>query len=303
MEKKYDVIVIGSGPAGLTAGIYLARFKHNPLIIEGTQPGGQLTVTGAVENWPGNISIPGPELMQNMRKHAEKNHCSFLADSVVSVDFSKQPYTLTTESGKTLEAQAIVIATGASHKKLHVPGEEDYWGKGISVCATCDAPLHQDKDVVVVGGGNSGMYEAYELSKFAKSVTVIQHKDKITATDPIKDEVIGNPKITILLNTSVKEIKGDGKHVSGVLIETDGQKVELATNGIFVAIGLKPNTDVFKGQLDINEWGFIARHDHVHTSKEGIFAAGDVADCRYKQAITASGEGCMAALECEQYLK
>ncbi len=299
------VIIIGSGPAGLTAGIYTARAKLNPLIISGNQPGGQLITTSYVENWPGEIKISGAELMGKIRKHAEHYGASFLDDLVVKVDFSKKPFKVFTQSGKTLEAESVIVATGASHKKLNIPGEKEYWSKGVSVCATCDGPFFQDKEIVVVGGGNSAVMEAHFLTKFAKKVTMIQNTEELTATDPIKDEVLKHPQIEIIYRRIAKEIRGDGEKVTEILIEDPKTKEQksVPTSGIFVAIGLKPNTDIFKDELEIDKWGFIVLSQHTRTSKKGIFAAGDDTDYRYRQAITASGFGCMAALDCENYLR
>ncbi len=298
------VIIIGSGPAGLTAGIYTARAKLDPILFEGNQPGGQLTTTTKVENWPGNIEVMGVKLMMDIKNHAQDCDCKIISETVTKVDFSTKPYKVFTQGGKEYEAESVIIATGASHKKLNIPGEKEYWSKGVSVCATCDAPFFKDKDVVVVGGGNSAVMEAEHLVHWAKKVTIVQISEKLSATDPIKDKVLQDPKIEVIYNSAVKEIKGDGQKVIELVIENKKeQKIStLKTDGVFVAIGMKPNTDIFKGQIGIDDWGYIVREERTFTSKEGIFAAGDVADFRYQQAITASGEGCMAALDCGEYL-
>ncbi|MCK4650713.1 thioredoxin-disulfide reductase [Candidatus Babeliales bacterium] len=298
------VVIIGSGPAGLTAGIYTSRAKLEPILIEGMQPGGQLTTTNKVENWPGDIEIMGPELMMNIKKQAKHNGCQIISDTVEKVDFSSKPYKIFTKNGKEFEAESVIIATGATHKKLHIPGEEKFWGKGVSVCATCDAPFFKDKEIIVVGGGNSAVYEIYHLANFAKKITVIHILDKLTATDPIKDEVLKNPKVEFIFNSTLTEIKGDDQKVTEVAIQNQKTKETktLKINGIFIAIGLTPNTDIFKGQIDIDNHGFIVLTKNTKTSKNGIFAAGDVADYRYKQAITAAGLGCMAAIDCQKYL-
>ncbi|MCK4264844.1 thioredoxin-disulfide reductase [Candidatus Babeliales bacterium] len=310
MPKKgkkmvHKLIILGSGPAGLTAGIYAARGKLSPLIIEGNKPGGQLTTTTYVENWPGEKKILGIELMEKIKKHAEHYGTTFLSDSVIKADLSKKPYTLTTEGGKTLSAESIIIATGASHKKLKAKGEDEYWGKGVTTCATCDAPFYQDKEVVIAGGGNTAVTEAAFLTRFAKKITIIQILDKLSANDPIRDEVEKDPKIEIILNSAIKEIKGDGKKINVVVIENQKTKESktIPTSGVFVAIGFKPNTDIFKDQLDMDEFGYLKIIDHTKTSKEGIFTAGDVSDYKYMQAVTSSGFGCMAALDCETYLQ
>lgn len=296
----HKVVIIGSGPAGLTAGIYLSRSKLKPLIIEGNQPGGQLTTTSYVENWPGETKILGPELMIKMKKHAEHYGSTFLDGNIVKADFSKKPYTLFTESGKEIQAESIIIATGASHKKLNVPGEQEYWGKGVTTCATCDGPFYQDKDVVIAGGGNTAVTEASFLTRFAKKITLIQMTDQLTATDPIKDDVLNNPKIEIIYNNSIKEIKGDGQNVTEVVL--DGNRL-ISTSGVFIAIGFNPNTSMFKDQLKMDSFGYLELTENTKTSKPGIFAAGDVADYKYMQAITAAGFGCMTALDCEAYLR
>lgn len=298
------VIIIGSGPAGLTAGIYTARSKLQPLIIEGEMPGGQLMTTTAVENWPGYVSIQGPDLMIGMRDQAAHCGAELLMENVVSVDFSQRPYSLTTSSGTTFQAESVIIATGASHKKLHVPGETEYWGRGVTVCATCDAPFYEGKEVVVVGGGNTAVTEAEHLTKYAKKVTVIHILDKLTATDPIKDKVLAHPQVEIIYSSTIKEICGDGDRITHLVIENqlDKSTINYPTDGLFVAIGLKPNTDLFKGQLEMDQYGIIKRVGETETTKEGIFAAGDVVDYIYKQAITSAGDGCKAALDCERYL-
>lgn len=298
------VIIIGSGPAGLTAGIYTARSKLSPLIIEGEMPGGQLMTTTAVENWPGVTSIQGPDLMINMRTQTEQCGAELLMENVVDVDFSRPPYTLKTSGGKTFQAESVIIATGASHKKLGVPGEKEYWGRGVTVCATCDAPFYEGKEVVVVGGGNTAVTEAEHLAKYAKKVTIIHILNKLTATDPIKDKVLENPRVEFLYSSTVKEIHGNGEHVNKLIIENQltNNLSEFKTDGVFVAIGLKPNTDIFKGHLEMDQYGIIKRTGETTTTKPGIFAAGDVVDYIYKQAITSAGDGCKAALDCERYL-
>ncbi|MFC1894789.1 thioredoxin-disulfide reductase [Candidatus Dependentiae bacterium] len=298
------VVIIGSGPAGLTAGIYTARADLTPILIEGMQPGGQLTTTLKVENWPGMTEVQGPKLMMDIKQHAQNVGCQMVADLVTEVDFSKSPYKIFTKNGKSFEAESVIIATGASHRKLNVSGESEYWGKGVSVCATCDAPFFKDKTIVVVGGGNSGMYEASHLLKFAKKVIVIQNDDKITATDAIKNEVIENPNVEILYNSSIQEIRGDGLKVTSIVVENKKENKinEIETDGVFIAIGLQPNTKIFKDQLEIDDWGYLVCKNRTQTSKEGIFAAGDVVDRIYKQAITSSGQGCQAALDCQSFL-
>lgn len=298
------VIIIGSGPAGLTAGIYLGRAKFNPLLIEGTQPGGQLTTTTDVENWPGNKQIPGFKLMMDMKEHTKVSGCRIISDTVIKVDFSKKPYTIFTRSGKELKAESIIIATGATHKKLGIPGEQEYWAKGVSVCATCDAPFFQDKNVVVVGGGDSAVTEAEHISHIAKKVTIIHIQDELTGKDPLKYKVMENPKIEIIYNSAVKKINGNDQKVTNIEIEhlKTGDQKTIETDGLFIAIGMKPNTEFLLDEIEIDNYGYIILTDKTKTSKEGIFAAGDVADFIYKQAITSAGFGAMAALDCQKYL-
>jgi len=300
----HNVVIIGSGPAGLTAGIYLGRAKLNPILIEGMQPGGQLTTTTKVENWPGNIEIMGTELMMNMKKHAQHSGCNIISDTVINVDFSKKPYKIITKDGKEFETKSVIIATGASHKKMGVEGEEQYWGKGVSVCSTCDAPFFQDKNVVIVGGGNTAVTQAEYLTHFAKKINIIHIKDKLSATDPIKDKVINNPKVEIIYSSTVEKINGNGSHVTEVVIKNqkNNESKTLSTDGVFIAIGMKPNTEFLKNHIELDDHSYIILKEGTLTSKEGIFAAGDVHDYMYKQAITASGFGWMAALDCQKYL-
>lgn len=300
----YDVVVLGSGPAGLTAALYAARGQLKTLVLEGNLPGGQLTTTTTVENWPGNIAIQGIDLMDNMRAHAIKYGAQLVTEAAVSVDFSQQPYTITTAGKKTFQGTTVIIATGSSNKKLGCIGEQEYFAKGVATCATCDAPFYKDKDVIVVGGGNTSVTEVEHLSHFAKTVTVIHILDKLTATDPIKEKILNHPKISFIYESTIKEIQGDGSRVTQVIIEHQKTKAlsTLATDGVFIAIGFDPNTQLFKGQLDLNQYGYLVMQGHTNTSKPGVFAAGDVSDYRYRQAITSAGAGCMAALDAQAYL-
>jgi thioredoxin reductase (NADPH) len=301
----HKLIIIGSGPAGLSAGIYTARSNLSPLIVDGNRPGGQLMTTTAVENWPGDISVMGPELMMRMRKHAQHYGAQFLDDSIVETDFSKKPYVLKTQTGKVLQADAIIIASGASHKKLNIPGEKEYWGKGVTTCATCDGPFYRDLDVIIAGGGNTAVTEASFLTRFARSITLVQILDELSANDPIKEQVLKDPKVKILTSSAIKSIQGENDKVVSVTVENHKTKETsiIPASGLFVAIGFRPNTDMFKGQLEMNQYGYLELTKSTHTSKEGIFAAGDVSDYRYMQAITSAGFGCMAALDCEAYLR
>lgn len=301
----HNVTIIGSGPAGLTAAIYGARGQLAPLVFEGDLPGGQLMTTTAVENWPGDISVMGPQLMVRMQEHAKAYGAILKQEKIAKVDLTASPYTVTTEGNQTYQTHAIIIATGSAHKKLCVPGEQEYWGKGVTTCATCDGPFYRDKEVVIAGGGNSAMTEAAFLTKFCKKVTVVQILDHITANDPIKESVINHEKVEILLSHKITEIRGEHGQVTEVVIEgqTDHQTRTIPASGVFIAIGFSPNTGIVAGQLDMDDYGYIIRHDHTKTSKPGVFACGDVSDFRYQQAVTAAGEGCMAALDCEKYLR
>lgn len=301
----YDVAIIGSGPAGLTAGIYMTRGQFSTIIIEGIQAGGQLMTTSKVENWPGTLEILGPDLMANIKQHAQSSGCTMVPSTVTGVNFAKKPFSLTCENGQTIQAKSVIIATGSSHKKLGCKGELEYWGKGVSVCATCDAPLYQDREVVIIGGGNTAMVEAEHLSHVAKKITIINLLDDLSATDPLKLKVLASPKVTIKHHTSTKEIQGDGLGVTQVLVE-DTKTHEMSaikTDAVFVAIGLTPNSQLFKDILKIDAHGYLVVTDGTQTSIPGVFAAGEVADSRYRQAVTSAGFGCMAALDCENYLK
>jgi thioredoxin reductase (NADPH) len=299
------VIIVGSGPAGLTAGIYTSRGKIETLILDGPLPGGQLMMTTAVENWPGEVSILGPDLIINMRNQAIKCGARFEQEVVVGVDFSKKPYALLTQSKKTFYAHSVIIATGATSKRLGCKGEDEYWGKGVAVCATCDAPFYLDKDVVVVGGGNSAIVEADHLLQFVRSLTIIHISDSLTATDPLKERVLQNPKVKIIFNSTVSQINGDGQRVTGVIVKNqiNSSIQSLDVSGVFIAIGMHPNSDPFKGQIDVLPNGYIKFCRRSMTCKVGVFIAGDVADEVYRQAVTAAGMGCQAALDCQEYLK
>ncbi len=301
---KYNVMIIGSGPAGLTAGIYTARAKLSTVILKGSLPGGQLTTTAQVENWPGEISILGTRLIEKMMEHARLSGCVLRDEVVKRVDFANKPYAVITNTGKRLTADCIIIATGSIYRKLGVPGENEYWGRGVSVCSVCDAPLYQGKKVVIVGGGNTAMTEAYYLADFAKEINVITRDSFISATDPVKDRVLVNPKVKIFYDSKVKWIKGNKTRVTSVIIENlkTGKELLLKTNGVFIAIGLIPNSEIFRGELDLDEKGYVKKYNDIETSKNGIFVAGDVADPFYRQAITAAGQGCMAALACQRFL-
>ena len=299
----YDVIIIGSGPAGLTAAIYTTRADLKTLVIAGAKWGGQLMLTTLVENFPGfPDGIQGPELMQNMKKQAERFGAEFLDEDFISADFSSKPFKITA-SDKTFEARSIIIATGADTKWLEVPGEKEKIGRGVSSCAPCDAFFFKNKNVIVVGGGDSAMEEALVLTKFATSVTLVHRKDSFRASEIMQKRVKENPKIKIMYNSEITEVLGE-TNVTGVKVKNNqtNQISEMSIDGVFVAIGHFPNTGKFK-DIELDENGFIKVHDHFLTNKEGVFVAGDVHDAHYKQAITAAGYGCSAALEAEKWLE
>jgi thioredoxin reductase (NADPH) len=298
------LVIIGSGPAGLTAGIYAGRANLSPLIIDGSDPGGQLMTTTYVENWPGETSILGPELMKNMREHAAHYKARFLMDTITNVDLSQRPFELTTKRGN-VYTHALIIATGAKPKRLRCPGEDTYWNKGVTTCAVCDGAFYKDKSVVVIGGGDTAMENASFLTNFTDKITIVHILDELTASQAMKERVLNNPKIQIIYNSTVTAIEGNGKMVTGVTITNQQSKEisDLAVDGVFLAIGLTPNTQLFKDQLAMNNYGYLLLKEHTSTSVSGVFAAGDVADSRYRQAITAAGTGCAASLDAERYLK
>jgi len=299
------VIVLGSGPAGLTAAIYTTRAGLSPLVFEGAEAGGQLMLTTEVENYPGFADpILGPDLIANMRAQAQRVGAEFISEDAVQVDLSRRPFRITSQSGDTYEANALIIATGAKAKLLGLPGEQRLMGRGVSTCATCDGFFFRDRNVIVVGGGDTAMEEALYLSKLAKSVTVVHRRDQLRASKILQQRAMDNPKISFVWSHTVADIVGDGK-VSGVKLRelrTD-RVVERPTDGVFVAIGHKPNTDLFRGQLAIDDNGYIIRTRRSATSVEGVFAAGDVHDHTYRQAVTAAGYGCEAAIDAERWLQ
>ena len=303
MEK---VIILGSGAAGLTAAIYTARANLEPLVLEGIQPGGQLTTTNDVENYPGFAEgITGPDLMDVMKKQAERfgARCQFHAAE--SVDFSGQPLKVTLETGETLEALTVIISTGATATYLGIESEQKLIGRGVSACATCDGAFYRDVPVAVVGGGDTAMEEAVFLTRFASKVYLIHRRDEFRASKIMVDRALANEKIEVIWDTVVEEVGDlDKNEVTGLKLRNvkTNEMSDLEVTGLFIAIGHKPNTDPFKGQIDLDDVGYI-RTKGVRTNVEGVFAAGDVQDSVYRQAITAAGTGCMAALEAERFLE
>lgn len=303
----YKVIIIGSGPAGWTAAIYAGRAELAPLVFEGAEPGGQLMSTTAVENFPGfPEGIQGPDLMDQMRKQAQRFGAEILSQRVDQVDFSARPFKLTS-NGRVYEADVVIVSTGASARRLGLESEQKFYGRGVSACATCDGFFFKNKKVVVVGGGDAAMEEAMFLTRFATQVVLVHRRENFRASKIMQDRVAANPKISIMRNAEVLEIFGqDATRVTGIRLKNalTGEVNELETDGVFVAIGHSPNTKLFENILDLNEQGYIkTKPGTTQTSVPGVLAAGDVQDPVYRQAITAAGSGCMAAIEAERMLR
>ena len=302
------LIILGSGPAGYSASIYAARAGLNPIIIAGSQEGGQLTTTTDVENWPGDSDgLQGPELMDRMKKHSQQFDVEIINDHINKVDLSSKPFTL--EGTNSYTCDSLIISTGASAMYLGLPSEKEFLGKGVSACATCDGFFYKDQEVVVVGGGNTAVEEALYLSRICSKVHLIHRRDELRAKKILQDRLFEQEKsgnVNILWNSQLKEILGDKMGVNGVLIEQNGSEVNIPVMGVFIAIGHKPNTDIFNGQLDMDH-GYIqiksgTNGSATSTSVDGVFAAGDVSDQIYRQAVTSAGFGCMAALDAEKFL-
>ena len=305
-DTHHKIVIIGAGAAGYTAAIYAARANMSPVIYTGLQPGGQLTITTDVENYPGFAeAVQGPWLMQQMESQAINVGTHIEYDIIISVDFTKRPFTLHTDGGKTVTADAVIIATGAQAKWLGLESEQAFNGRGVSACATCDGFFFRDKDVVVVGGGNTAVEEALYLANICSSVTLVHRRDSLRAEQIMQDRLLKHPKITMAWNRTVDEVLGDDSGVTSVrLASTTGEADEvIKADGLFVAIGHDPATAPFKGAITLDDEGYISvTTGTTLTSVEGVFAAGDCVDKIYRQAVTAAGMGCMAALDAERYL-
>ncbi len=310
MSNHHKVIIIGSGPAGFTAGLYAGRANLSPVIFEGIQPGGQLTITTEVENYPGFAKgIMGPELMEIMREQAHRFGTTSIYKAITKVDFSQRPFRLRADDEE-YSADAVIIATGASAKMLGLPSEKEYMGYGVSACATCDGFFFKNQEVIVIGGGDTAIEEATFLTKFASKVTIVHRRDQLRASKIMQDKAFKNPKISFVWDTVLEEVLGKNengkKAVTGVRLKNanTGAVSEMKADGVFLGIGHKPNTDLFKGQLDMDEVGYLKLQGRsTRTNIPGVFAAGDVADSVYRQAVTAAGSGCAAAIDAERWLE
>jgi len=299
----YDVVIIGAGPAGYTAGIYCSRARHNTLLISGILPGGQLMNTTDVENYPGfSDGIMGPDLMTVMRKQTEKMGTKIIDDEVTSVDFKSNTLKVKTASEE-FEAKTVIVCTGANPRKIGLDGEQTFAGKGVSYCATCDGAFFKDQELIVVGGGDSAMEEATFLTKFASTVHIVHRREEFRASKIMQERALANEKIKVHFNCTVKDIQGDQKFQKVILNNTKTNEDEtLEAGGLFVAIGHEPNSKMFQNQLELDENGYVIIKNNTETSIPGVFCAGDVHDHRYRQAVTAAGFGCMAAIDVDKYL-
>ncbi len=306
MVEKIKCLIIGSGPAGYTAAIYAARADLKPVVYTGLQPGGQLTITTEVENFPGYPDgRTGPEMMDDFRRQAEKFGTDIRFGIIDRVDFSQRPFKAVTDDGKELEADTIILSTGASARWLGLESEKKYNGYGVSACATCDGFFYRGKVVAVIGGGDTAAEEASYLSKLCQKVYLVHRRDELRASKAMQTRVLKTPNIEPVWNHTVKEVLGDGKVVNGILLENtkDGSQKQLEVDGVFIAIGHTPNSDIFKGQIEMDENGYIKTvPGSTRTNIEGVFAAGDLQDHVFRQAVTAAGTGCMAAIEAERWL-
>jgi thioredoxin reductase (NADPH) len=305
-KSHYRVAIIGSGPAGWTAALYASRAELLPVVFEGPQPGGQLTITTEVENYPGyRNGVQGSEMMEDFKEQAKRFGTEIVLDTVVDADFTRRPFRLTLDAGQQVTADAVIVATGASAKMIGLESEKSYMGRGVSACATCDGFFFKGREVAVVGGGDTAMEEATFLTKFATKVTIIHRSESFRASKIMLERARHNPKIAWRLNAAVEEIHGVDAGIEALTLKDTktGEISRMETGGLFVAIGHSPNTAIFKGKLEMNDVGYLKiNHPSTQTSVEGVFAAGDVADPTYRQAVSAAGEGCKAAIDAERWL-
>jgi thioredoxin reductase (NADPH) len=305
--RHTKVLIIGSGPAGYTAGVYASRAMLNPILVQGMEPGGQLTTTTEVENWPGEKEIQGPQLMVNMEEHAKAMGCEIIMDLISDLDLSQRPFVAKGDSGTTYTADAVILATGARAKWLGLESEEVYKGFGVSACATCDGFFYRGQEIVVIGGGNTAVEEALFLTNFATKVTLIHRRDTLRSEKILQERLLKHEKIEVLWNHELEEVVGEGdpKGVSGVRakhVET-GEITEVPAKGVFIAIGHAPASELVKDQLELHSGGYVkVKPGSTETSIPGVFAAGDLTDAKYRQAVTSAGMGCMAALDAEHWL-
>jgi thioredoxin reductase (NADPH) len=305
--RHTKILIIGSGPAGYTAGVYASRAMLQPILVQGMEPGGQLTTTTEVENWPGKTEIQGPELMVNMEEHARAMGCEIIMDIITDLDLSKRPFTAKGDSGTVYTADAVILATGARAKWLGLDSEEKYKGFGVSACATCDGFFYRGQEIVVVGGGNTAVEEALFLTNFASKVTVIHRRDEFRAEQILIDRLKKNPKIEVMWHHTLEEVVGEDSPmgVTGIRVKhtQTGEISEISAKGVFIAIGHAPASELVKDQLELHHGGYVKVHPgSTRTSIEGVFAAGDLTDHVYRQAVTSAGMGCMAALDAERWL-
>ncbi len=305
--RHTKLLIIGSGPAGYTAAVYGARAMLEPLLIQGLQPGGQLTITTEVENWPGHKTVQGPDLMVEMEEHAREMGAEIIGDYITALDLSRRPFAATADSGTTYTADAVILATGAQAKWLGLPSEERFKGFGVSACATCDGFFYRGKEVVVIGGGNTAVEEALFLTNFASNVTLIHRRDSLRAEKILQDRLFKHPKIQVIWDSEVVEVLGDASPLGVTAVKTrnlkTGDEVDVPCAGFFVAIGHAPASELVKDQLELHDGGYVkVEAGSTRTSIPGVFAAGDLTDHVYRQAITSAGMGCMAALDAERWL-